>query len=485
MGRLSFAWLGLLASACALSQAAAQPEEWRTYHDERLGYELQYPAGWTVLEAGPPTDHTTDGAEDGLDSRIVRELSFREPEGKVWPGEFVVRVHTDVADRTLGEWADATFTDVHGESLVTRVEETLLAGRAAQRLSLFGFDQTRIVVALVRDERIYEISYTGSSPNDPDLAEHRSIYEQMQQSFQLVPSVESEVFDLGGPCDDSRPPADYHARLREAARRGDHGTMIELQKQYVRAMCSNHYRWLDLAGTYLRAERPAMAIQVLHELHRRGAEIKPSSLEHQGNLMTLIKTPEFRRSELGRELRRLQAAAARRRAAFRTQLEALDVADRPPEGHVARGACPFECCTYREWDVLETTALSDAPYGSTVVGSAVKGHRVRGVTGDVHLQPAPVAVVHDHPPFVQGEIIFVLDYLGEGFSRYWRDGETAEAELWIDDLCLRPGPNCWAEYIQPPEERPDPQWWILIETDEGLRGWTDRPEHFGNKDACG
>jgi len=42
---------------------------------------------------------------------------------------------------------------------------------------------TRIVVAFVRGRTIYEISYTGSAPSDPDLAEHASIYEHMRQSF--------------------------------------------------------------------------------------------------------------------------------------------------------------------------------------------------------------------------------------------------------------------------------------------------------------
>ena len=107
------------------------------------------------------------------------------------------------------------------------------------------------------------------------------------------------------------------------------------------------------------------------------------------------------------------------------------------------------------------------------------------MTGDVHLRPAPVAVVHDRPPFVRGEIIFMLDYLGEGFFRHWRNGEIAEQKLWVDDVCLRPSRDCWAEYIEAPEKRQEPRWWVLIETADGTRGWADRPEHFGNKDACG
>lgn len=28
-------------------------------------------------------------------------------------------------------------------------------------------------------------------------------------------------------------------------------------------------------------------------------------------------------------------------------------------------------------------------------------------------------------------------------------------------------------------------WWVQIETPAGQVGWTDQPDHFGNKDACG
>jgi hypothetical protein len=380
MNKLRFPGLLFFAIACAQSLVAAQPGAWHTYHNEEFGYELQYPAGWNVLLPD-----------------VFQKVTFQELESRVWPGEFLVQVREHVEGLTLDEWADTNFTDVHDESLVSSVEDTMLAGRAARLFTVFGFDHTRIVVAFVHDRKIYEISYTGSTPNDPDLSEHGSIYEHMRQSFQLVPSIEAEVFDLGGPCDEGEgsTPADFHTRLREASQQGNHRQMIDLQKQYVRAMCSNHYRWFGLAKTYLGADRPGMAIQVLHELHRRGAEIKPSTFQHQANLAKLIDMPEFQNSELGRELRELRTAADQRKDVYLTQLRALDVSGRPPERYVARGACPFECCSYREWDVLKTTALYDVPFGTLVVSSAVKGQRVRGVTGDVHLRPTPVAVVHD------------------------------------------------------------------------------------------
>jgi hypothetical protein len=479
--------LALLAVICFPLLVTAQAVEWRTYQNEKFGFEFQYPGGWNVIEATTPAGHTSHNEKETLLPGENHKVTIKEADGRVWPGEFGVSVHELVEGQALDAWADVTFVDVYNESLVTSAEDTTVSGRAARRFSVFNFDHTGIVVALVHDGRIYELSYAGPNPNDPDIAEHRTIYEHMRQSFNLLPSANTEVFDLGGPCDDGQVPSvsDFYPELRKAMENGDHLRVIDLHKRYVRAMCSNHHRWAGLAEAYLDSGQADMAVRVLQELHRSGVEIKPATFPYQENLASLIESPEFERSELGRELRELHRLAAARRETHRRQLEALDPTARPQERYVAEGACPFECCSYREWNVLETTPLYDAPSGKVVVGSAVKGRKVRGVTGEVHLRPAPVAVVHDRPPFARGEIVFVLDYLGEGFYRYWKSGQIGEDELWVDDVCLRPSRDCWAEYILPSGDRQAPQWWILIETEEGQRGWTDRPEQFGNKDACG
>jgi hypothetical protein len=460
--------------------AAGQPREWRTYRCEEFGYELQYPAGWKIFE-------TPQREAEALYPGQLHKATFQEPEGKIWPGEFLVVVHERSDGLSLDDWADRTFTDVHDESLVSDAEDANLGGRPAKLFSVFGFDHTGIVVALLHEAKVYEIRFAGQNPNDPDIEEHRAVYQRMMESFVIAPTAAANAFDLGGPCAEgsgSTPP-DLYSKISQASAAGDSERLIDLHKQSVRAMCSNHFRWLSLAETYIGADRPDKAIEVLHELHRRKAEIKHETFRDHPDLAQLIETPEFRQSELGVELRALRNVAAERKEAHRRKLEALDPAARPPERYVAEGACPFECCSYREWSVLETTSLYDAPFGSASVGTVSEGSKVKGVTGEVHLRPVPVAVIHDRPPLSRGEIIFVLDYLGEDFYSYWRNGEIAENELWADEFCLRPSRDCWAEYIEAPEMREDPQWWILIETADGVRGWTDRPEHFGNKDACG
>jgi len=56
-----------------------------------------------------------------------------------------------------------------------------------------------------------------------------------------------------------------------------------------------------------------------------------------------------------------------------------------PKVFVDKGACPFECCTYREWTVSKDTDLFDSVDGKKKVGVAKKGSKVTGVTGEVHI----------------------------------------------------------------------------------------------------
>lgn len=168
---VAFCWV--LAIAGAGLPSTSQSGDWSAYRDAEIGYQIEYPAGWKVTESLPRT-------------KIQREIFIREPEGKLWPGEFAIRVHEPPSGVTLDEWADARFLDVHDESLVTGVEDATLAGRPARRFSIFGFDQTGIVVALAHDGRIFELRYSGSNPNDPDIEEHTQIYLRMERSFRLV-----------------------------------------------------------------------------------------------------------------------------------------------------------------------------------------------------------------------------------------------------------------------------------------------------------
>jgi len=51
--------------------------------------------------------------------------------------------------------------------------------------------------------------------------------------------------------------------------------------------------------------------------------------------------------------------------------------------------------------------------------------------------------------------------------------------------CLRPSETCSAETLFPANPRKPPVWWVKIRLPNGVIGWSDKADNFGNKDLCG
>ncbi len=138
----------------------------------------------------------------------------------------------------------------------------------------------------------------------------------------------------------------------------------------------------------------------------------------------------------------------------------------PPSPFVAKGACPFECCTYREWTALKAITVYDAPNGKAV-GALKPGEAVTAVTGEIHSIPVRATAAEDHPEagIKKGEVFYVLHYIGEGVWSVWRDGRVTQLEI----------------YSGPP---PKTVWWVKVRTRSGLAGWAISDRNFGNQDAC-
>lgn len=166
----------------------------------------------------------------------------------------------------------------------------------------------------------------------------------------------------------------------------------------------------------------------------------------------------------------------------------------PPKIYIDKGACPFECCTYRDWTVTADTALFDKPDGTIQVDTVRKRETVKGVTGDVYVHPTPFTVAFPHGRFHVGDTAYLLTYEGEGVSKVWLNGTISEEEVYfIGDkqdwgyqdgrrvTCMHPTAQCWGHF----EKENESDWWVLIKTARGKQGWTKQTDHFGNKDACG
>lgn len=144
------------------------------------------------------------------------------------------------------------------------------------------------------------------------------------------------------------------------------------------------------------------------------------------------------------------------------------------------GACPFECCTYREWTANKATVLrTKMSEGALVAFRVKKGEKVTGVTGVVITTKAGVlkvlrnTTVGENKVRVKaGEFLYLLTYTGEGFYDTWYKGKIF-SDSFHDNAALKL------------VSEPTSVWWVKIKNRKGKVGWTKMPDNFDNKDACG
>jgi len=291
-------------------------------------------------------------------------------------------------------------------------------------------------------------------------------------------------YDLGGSCQD-QPSWNGWKEIRDAEKDGEWDRAVALRKEAVRAECSIQYRWYGLVTALLKARRPAEASSILEQMDSRGFEVNPALIDSGfPEVVRFMESKEFDDSPLGLKIKRLEKISDERRIKFQAVLSSMPAGEKPPENYVAKGVCPFECCRYGDWTVLEDTPLVGSPGSSHVVGTARKGSRAVGLTGEVHLRPEPVIVLigGDLP---KDSIAFVLDYGGEGYGHVYTGGKVAVTFLGYARYCFRPSESCWGETLLPSKKRKEQVWWVEVRLANGVVGWTDKPNNFGGKDACG
>lgn len=163
-------------------------------------------------------------------------------------------------------------------------------------------------------------------------------------------------------------------------------------------------------------------------------------------------------------------------------------ADSSPREFIDRGACPFECCVYRTWTTRKDTVIYGQPdRNARMIGRVKAGAAVEAITGEVHTKPGRFVVRRRHAEYKPGDVLWVYTYLGEGHFRVWWMGTMQEVDLGFSPYGGSSGARCeesqqcWGHLEKPVVSR----WWVKVRGEGGLEGWSDQPEHFGNKDACG
>ena len=157
----------------------------------------------------------------------------------------------------------------------------------------------------------------------------------------------------------------------------------------------------------------------------------------------------------------------------------LKIGDNPVAvAYVDQGACPFECCVYREWRAKEGIEVKERmSEKSAAVFSIKKGEWVDGVTGVVVTTRVGQGRV-TRPTIIGGRrvrpgtLIEVLNYAGEGVYK-----------LRLQGMIIEPG--AYDDSSVDILTEPSTVWWVYVRNSRGQSGWTTKARSFENQDACG
>ncbi len=141
------------------------------------------------------------------------------------------------------------------------------------------------------------------------------------------------------------------------------------------------------------------------------------------------------------------------------------------------GACPMECCAYREWVAREkTVARADRFETAPAAFTVAAGEWVTGITGVVIVTVPGRGVVKTpmklgSRPAAAGDVLEFLTYQGEGFYKAWFKGQMLDGIEGYDTIEMTVEPT-WV-------------WWAEIKNKKGQIGWTNETRKFDHIYSCG
>lgn len=163
------------------------------------------------------------------------------------------------------------------------------------------------------------------------------------------------------------------------------------------------------------------------------------------------------------------------------------------------GACPFECCVYRDWVAEAPVVVRAEPSSSArVLATLAVGDRFEADTGFVHITSPQLVIVTgtveayrirprpdggEPDSLGVGDTVLVLNYQGEGHYVLTDGTETYSAgQFWPGEDGYEPYGGARGRTIG----RHEAEWWAHVRTSAGVEGWIDAyASELGNVDACG
>jgi hypothetical protein len=133
---------------------------------------------------------------------------------------------------------------------------------------------------------------------------------------------------------------------------------------------------------------------------------------------------------------------------------------------IVKDACPFEGCTFGEWEVLGDTNVYQSPNkNSPIIGKLERGTKAHVLTGMEYVNPGEAKLTgkpYSHAEqFDPSKKIYILNYLGEGYSQIFHNGNFMDTRIARKKTRCSENPNwryCWVELLREPSS----DWWVMV-----------------------
>ncbi len=199
-----------------------------------------------------------------------------------------------------------------------------------------------------------------------------------------------------------------------------------------------------------------------------------------------------------RFLSRVEIIAAVSLAALMPPPALAQSSERPSVPYIVQNACPFECCTYRDWQAYAAIPVHVKPARSAPVRFHLRNlEHMKGDSGNVIVSRLGVVVArapfgiggYDEKgtviPVPRGDTVYVLSYTGEGVWNTWYRGRVQATDQNWDE----PGQTYLPGVKRSPArmvQKPKSEWWAHVTRKSGAKGWILMDlDKVGNVDACG
>lgn len=143
--------------------------------------------------------------------------------------------------------------------------------------------------------------------------------------------------------------------------------------------------------------------------------------------------------------------------------------------YVSRGVCFGEGDCYRYWRAFKPVEIHErADPASPIIATVAPEEWVEAVDGQLRFVPLRgiVRTATETPPLAVGDVVYMLEPLGEGYYVLWHRGETPEHD-WAsgDDN----EPIAWDTESEGPAGAVL-GWWVQLKLENGQTGWVNDPE---------